>query len=237
MKRIPHYLKIAETLQEEILSNYKSGDRLPSEYDLCKRFDVSRYIVRQAMNRLVQVGIVKSYQGIGYFVNVVPIEIRYTMTPVTQYSKVIRDLGHIPSAKIIFKEKAVPPKNILDALHLKHGDETYRLEIVRCCDDVPLAYNVTWLPVSLFPNLFDYLNNFSSLYNIFKSKYSVNPLRMNSNLKAVHPYGCEIIYLDISANTPLLEIDSTVKDENKKIIEYTIAKYRGDLCKVSIIFD
>jgi len=60
-------------LLEQIVSGrYAVGDRLPGENDLAERFEVSRPVVREALNRLQADGLVTSRQGSGTFVARVP---------------------------------------------------------------------------------------------------------------------------------------------------------------------
>src|SRR4051812_36133821 len=60
-------------LLEEIVSGrYEVGDRLPAENDLAETFEVSRPVVREALNRLQADGLVTSRQGAGTFVARVP---------------------------------------------------------------------------------------------------------------------------------------------------------------------
>lgn len=234
MREIPEYLKIADTLQEEITNIYRPGDKLPSEYTLSGRFNVSRYVIRQALTRLAQVGLITSHQGIGYFVSGKPLEISYTVTPVTQFSKIIKGLGRTPGALLIDGEEVEAPFHVADMLNIKTGDKVFRLDIVRSADNVPLTYNITWLPSAYFPNLLEEVQNLVSLYAILRDKYNVSPIRMNSAIRSVFPYARDAKYLNISPNTPILQIESLVKDEDDRYIEYTVARYRGDLCSVSI---
>ncbi len=62
----PLYLQVANALRDEIVSGiYPVGSQLPSEDELCKRFDVSRYTVREALRLLRDDGLVSSRQGAG----------------------------------------------------------------------------------------------------------------------------------------------------------------------------
>ena len=55
---------IATVLRDEILSGqYRTGERLPSERDLCSRFSVSRGAVREALKQLQQLGIASIQPG------------------------------------------------------------------------------------------------------------------------------------------------------------------------------
>jgi GntR family transcriptional regulator len=47
------YLQVARTLRKEIVDGvYPVGSQLPTEHQLCERFSVSRYTVREALRRL-----------------------------------------------------------------------------------------------------------------------------------------------------------------------------------------
>jgi len=55
------YLQIARTLKKEIVDGvYPVGAQLPTEGELCKRFSVSRYTIREALRRLREDHLVSS---------------------------------------------------------------------------------------------------------------------------------------------------------------------------------
>lgn len=55
------YLKVARTLRKEIADGvYPIGSQLPTEHELCERFTVSRYTVREALRRLREDNLVVS---------------------------------------------------------------------------------------------------------------------------------------------------------------------------------
>ena len=63
------YSEIAEILKGEILGGlYSSTGRLPTEYELVKRFGVSRQTVRQSIALLKNYGVVYQVQGSGTYV-------------------------------------------------------------------------------------------------------------------------------------------------------------------------
>jgi GntR family transcriptional regulator of arabinose operon len=62
------YQSIVGWIKNEVQSgSFKPGDKLPSESELCDRFDVSRSAVRQALSTLVHEGWLESRKGIGTF--------------------------------------------------------------------------------------------------------------------------------------------------------------------------
>lgn len=65
----PRYSEIEDILRREIQTGvYELGTRLPTEYELCQRFGVSRFTVRQALSRLREAGILDARPGIGTIV-------------------------------------------------------------------------------------------------------------------------------------------------------------------------
>lgn len=64
--RTPRYVEILATLRKEIANgSFAVGQALPTEADLCQRFSVSRFTVREALRRLQTDGMVARVQGAG----------------------------------------------------------------------------------------------------------------------------------------------------------------------------
>lgn len=60
------YVRVVQVLKDEILRGvYPVGSQLPTEEELCARFSVSRYTVREALRRLREDRLVSSRQGAG----------------------------------------------------------------------------------------------------------------------------------------------------------------------------
>lgn len=63
------YVQVARVLKDEIVAGvHPVGSQLPTEEELCARFSVSRYTVREALRRLRDDNLVSSRQGAGTIV-------------------------------------------------------------------------------------------------------------------------------------------------------------------------
>ncbi|OBI97757.1 GntR family transcriptional regulator [Mycobacterium asiaticum] len=63
------YLQVARTLRKEIVDGvYPVGSQLPTEHELCERFAVSRYTIREALRRLRDDNLVSSRPRAGTLV-------------------------------------------------------------------------------------------------------------------------------------------------------------------------
>ena len=64
--RTPRYLQLAGELREAILAGeFANGEQFPTETALCKRFDVSRFTVREALRTLETEGLIQRRRGSG----------------------------------------------------------------------------------------------------------------------------------------------------------------------------
>lgn len=79
--RQPRYQEIADALMSEIeLGKFPVGTMLPTEIDLCERFGVSRFTVREALRRLHEKGILTRRRGSGTVVQNIEPESTYVRT-------------------------------------------------------------------------------------------------------------------------------------------------------------
>ena len=82
--------EVYEALERLILTGeLESGVRLPSESDLCTRFEVSRPVVRRALERLRERGLIQSRKGSGSFVSSDAIDTPAAIGPEEQLSSIL----------------------------------------------------------------------------------------------------------------------------------------------------
>ena len=105
----PAYVQLVNILKEQIAKGvYLPGSRLPSESELCKRYQVSPMTVRRSINLLLDQGIVSTIQGSGTYVKA------------PDLSRVTFSLEEFHN---IFKDKERTKVKILEVLIIK-ADET-----------------------------------------------------------------------------------------------------------------
>lgn len=69
VKRVPIVDQVMKNLQELIIErNYKPGDKMPTEREVCEMFHVGRSTVREAYRMLQIMGVLESKQGSGSIV-------------------------------------------------------------------------------------------------------------------------------------------------------------------------
>ncbi len=67
---VPIYRQLKEIIKRRITrGEFRPGERISTEYELCREFSISRTSVRQALTELTQEGYLYRHQGSGTFVN------------------------------------------------------------------------------------------------------------------------------------------------------------------------
>lgn len=80
----PQYALVAQALMKDITEGvYPVGGLLPTEFDLCTQFSVSRHTVREAIRRLQDRGLVTRRPGVGTSVKTDKVDSRYVQSTAT----------------------------------------------------------------------------------------------------------------------------------------------------------
>ena len=145
----PLYHQLRSVLEERIhLGNLAPRGRLPSEFELCKEFGVSRGTVREALRELVAAGLVERHHGKGSFVSpeppINPPPIKYTGLLEDLYDQVAK----VDVRSVEIETMAGPPA-VLQSLTLDPGTLLTVIRRDRHLDDQPFAYTINFLPQSI----------------------------------------------------------------------------------------
>ncbi|MDA8101670.1 MAG: GntR family transcriptional regulator [Nitrospiraceae bacterium] len=147
---VPMYFQIAEGIREAIESGtIHSGQRLENEYRLSELLGVSRPTVRQAVQQLVQQGLLQRQRGVGTIV-----ASRKIPRPVALTS-LYDDLsasGRKPQTKVLSVEVAIPDPDVAKELGIGDDEQTCYIERLRFADGEPLAWMTNYLPISVIGN-------------------------------------------------------------------------------------
>ncbi len=203
---IPRHQQIADHLRTEIArEEFLPGDKLPSEKRLCDYYKVSRITVRQALKSLENEGLIFKKQGLGAFVrqeNPTP-----NLVQLTDFSEDMRRAGLSSSSKLIHFGKVPGDEKVNPILEIPPEKSLMKLERVRYANDTPVAFDITWLPVSYGHLLLDQDLNHRTIYEILEDEYDI-PIkagRYSITATAAHPIIAN--HLNLKPGDPLLEIN------------------------------
>jgi GntR family frlABCD operon transcriptional regulator len=144
------YSQLLEVLREQLGKGcWSVGTQIPTEEQLCSRYNVSKATVRLALAELVSLGYLKRLQGKGTFVRRTKPDNRITM------------LIHLDDAdlyenstisRVIEQKTCRPSKATGDNLHLADGDHCYFLSRLIIANGSPFCIQKVYVPYSLLPD-------------------------------------------------------------------------------------
>jgi len=151
---LPRYLQIAEVLRSRIGgAGGAGGDRIPPEHALCAQFKVSRPTVRQALDLLVQEGLLTRQPGRGTFTS--------PLQPPPRNLRVIGSvedmiaLGDETQFKLLHRAIIRPPVPVAQALRLQPAERVARITGLRNTDGAPFQHATVYLPERIGRALLD----------------------------------------------------------------------------------
>ena len=136
------YTQVAARLRDEIAAGRHASGRLPSEKELIDRFDVSRVTIRQALQSLIDEGLVVSRQGRGTFI--VPKAHKHPLGTLEGFFDVLVRQGLQPRTELVGYELAIAPADV-DVLLEAHGAPVPYLERAYFIEGKPFAFVQGWL--------------------------------------------------------------------------------------------
>lgn len=169
---LPLYKQLMQHIKNEIeQENLTPGSKLMNETDLEKAYGVSRITVRKALKELTEEGILERKQGKGTFVR--KIKMTRELIAVDGFSDFIKQIGKHPSSRILSCMNVHATEKQAKKLMISEGDELLRLERILFIDNEPMAVDVSHYPLEEFPNLHQYVYEYSSTYEVLHKIYNV----------------------------------------------------------------
>ena len=222
---VPLYSQLYAMLATKINSGeFKAGDRLPPERELSEQLHISRITARQAIDALVESGLVFREQGRGTFVAEPKMR---GLIGFTSFSDDIRARGIQPSSSVVTLEIIPVDEITAKILKVNAGDPVIHLVRVRLADDKPIAVQAAYLPHHLAPGLEEEDFSKLSLYSILRDKYYINPCWTEAELEALPATTEEARLLQIEKSDPVLVVKGITFTDSFEVVESVRTVYRG----------
>lgn len=131
------YREIEQFLRA-LIAAATTGDPLPTEAELCKRFGVSRMTVRQALQELSNAGLVDRRRGLGTFVAARPLHRRPGVF--LSFTEEMEHRGLVASSRLL--SAGISPARAEEVVDLRLGEDAdvVRIERIRLAGGVPIAF-------------------------------------------------------------------------------------------------
>lgn len=222
---VPLYFQVAEQLERAIHEGeLVAGDRIANEVTWADQLGVSRPTMRQAIQLLVDKGMLVRKRGVG--TQVVRAPIRRTVELTSLYDDLKRS-GHRTSTDVLDLSRTRTDERTAARLGVPVGTPLWRLERVRHVDGKPLALMRNYVPESV-TDLEGVDFTGTGLYELFRSRAI--------HLRVAHQSICarladerESGLLGVAVADALLTMERTSYDDGGRAVEYADHLYRPDL--------
>lgn len=225
----PLYLQIKDVLKHKIITNeYTVGSTIPSENELEEMFGVSRMTIRQAVNELVNEGLLRKERGRGKGTVVLSNAIADKLSTVKSFTQKMQEQGLVLKNKQINISLVNPEPNIASALNIEPTDKVLSLSRIRMVNNDIIMYSISSVPSSLeLP--FD-AKLYDSLYQLLAAQ-NIQISHAEEYIEAMLADEEISRALEIPVNAAVLKRTRISQDQYNRNVEYTTTYYRSDKYK------
>lgn len=221
----PVYIQIHNQLRDNIESGkWPVGTKIPAERELAVSFGVSRMTLRQAIQTLVDEGILERRVGSGTFV--ANRKVQEKMSGVTSFTDLMKSDGKTPSSKTVSYHITIPSETEIEKLKLSPGERVLRMERVRYGNMIPICYEIATVPAKLI-EAFSKQEVTTSLYQTLEEKGHLYPGHAIQHVSATNANEKIAEYLGIKRGDALLRMTQLSYLQDGRPFEYVHTQYVG----------
>ncbi|MFF5367273.1 GntR family transcriptional regulator [Streptomyces sp. NPDC013187] len=220
---VPLYHQLAQQLEAAIARGVLApGNLLGNEVDLSARLGLSRPTVRQAIQSLVDKGLLVRRRGVG--TQVVHSQVKRPLELSSLYDD-LEAAGQGPTTEVVRNETVPATCDVAAALGVPEGGEVTVLDRLRRTHGRPVALLRNYLPASLL-DLDSARLESTGLYRVMRSAgITLHSARQTVGARAAS--ADEASRLDEGEGAALLTMQRTAYDDTGRPVEYGTHIYRA----------
>ncbi|WP_442543840.1 GntR family transcriptional regulator [Arthrobacter sp. KN11-1C] len=235
--RVPYYEQLKVLLLKEIKSEgMKPGDMLPSESEMCERYEVSRTVVRQAIGELVNEGVLLRQHGKGTFIAHTKVREQFMQSTVGFFED-LSLRGHSVKSKVISCQLVEAGNSVAQALEIEPGSTCTEVTRLRYVNKELVVFTKSYINSgdhNLVADLLDSDLSVNSLYRTLEDHWGLRIESGRRSLEVVSASGMLPGILEIKSDSPVLYIESVGRDASGRPIEFFQAWHRIDRTRLEM---
>ena len=228
----PLYQQLVDSVKAQIRDGIlKEDNRLGSEQDISREYNVSRITVRKAFEILADEGYVTKRQGIGTFVSARKLN-NFNEGQMRGFTEMCIKDGKVPSSELISAGWVSNLPSISHHLHVPEEEPILRVLRVRKCDGVPVMVEDGY-----FPKRFSYLMSedlCGSTFEIFR-QHGTEQSHFSKIMDICYATKFEAQKLEVRERQALILQKDMAFDQNGDAIHYTKLVINPERYKLTII--
>ncbi len=229
MVRTPRYRQLADELRAEILAGDYSEESFPTESELCKRYGVSRFTVREALRALQTEGLIARKRGSGTMIQPAVARGGALHQPLSNVGE-IQQYARDTQAHFELLGEAPLPKAIAEQLGLVAGGRWTRFSGLRTSggSSQPIATTDAYVHESLAEAAKKVAPSEDTIFKQLERLGGVRIAVVTQDIQAV-PASAEVARrLGIPKRSPCLLILRCYRDADGNVLEISANHHPGD---------
>lgn len=226
---LPRYQQIADELTARIAAGrYPVGSLLPTEMELCEKYDISRSTVREALRRVRDAGLIARRRRTGTKV--------IAQTPPVSYRQPTNSIGDLlqyadeTRIEILSETRVICDAPLASLLECREGHAWLRLDSLRTVpnDPRPICMTTAYVDAGL-PDIDKHLKNVSGpISAMLERTYGIRIARIDQSIEAIQLGKKQAKLLRADAGGPALKATRRYYREDGTLIELSSAVHPGD---------
>lgn len=205
---------------------YQPGEQLPSQRDLCQKYNMSHMTVRRAINELVQEGIIYAIPGKGIYVSAKSKTVEYDSLQGLEQQ--LARFGMKPSTKILEAKLTSPSTVMAQTLKIPATAPIVYLRRLRLADGKPHALTISHLPHLLCPGLLEQTQLTHSLFATLRDVYGLKLAGSVNVVSSILADEETAVLLELNRPAPLLVREQITYLDTGQPIEFSRALTHGE---------
>jgi GntR family transcriptional regulator len=188
-----------------VAGEWKSGEFIPDQARLAKRYAVSIGTLRKAIDELVAEKILVRRQGLGTFVAVHgPVRNRFHFFHIVDAD----GSRQLPRPELLGFARGRADAREAAQLLLEEGARVIRITNLLRLAGEPVVLDTIVIGAAMFADLTEtrFRNRDSTIYSLYQTRYGINVVRTNEQLRAAAATRAAAKVLGLRAGAPVLEI-------------------------------
>jgi len=233
---VPLYFQVERLIELEIgTGRFAIGDRLPAEPELADHFAVSRSVIRQALARLEQEGLLSRRRGHGTFVTSKQPHSWQLQSSAGFFENEVGRLGRSVTSRVLRTEVEPLPLWAAELLGLPAGALGVVLERLRSVDGLLTLYDLNYLPERFAETVTSLrADPKGSLYEVLKGRHDVSVAGGHRIIEAIVATDALAALLEVATGDPLLLIEAVDLDAAHEPFDCYRTWVRPDRLKVEV---
>lgn len=214
----------------DLIDEVGTGERIPAERDLARRWGIARMTLRKAVDGLVLDGLLERRHRQGTFTS-------RPRTPrhltISSFTEEMTRRGVRASSETLSLRHIRATTSLARRLRMPEGEPVIRFVRLRLGDGTPLAVETNFVPEQLVPGMTED-DLAGSWYARLAEHYGIHIISGMADVEAAMPDERTAALLGITTAQPCFRVSTVVRDRSGRIVEYGESVYRGDDFTLSV---